>query len=287
MEEIFTGHGRRRRTKEGRFCKILRCVKTAATASASTTTTFNSFFLLPSCRTAPNHPQFRRKHHHPSKREAASDLRLVSPHNRRSDHATKAPPIRLIGRTHARRHRSMGSGKVSPVVDAAGASGLPQSPGSVCCMCGDRGLLPELFRCSACSVRSQHTYCTDRYPKAESYGTCNWCLRADGGGTSTSNSPRSAGKATGRLAAHGDTTGGGGGRSPKVAARGDFASSNLSKPIKKQQQLLQQRLVLRRSASDLGSRVRAADHNAPPSPGVARGRPRVRRYKLLEEVITS
>ncbi|CAN6290414.1 unnamed protein product [Urochloa humidicola] len=184
----------------------------------------------------------------------------------------------------------MGSGKVSP--DAvAGASGSPppQPPGaSVCCMCGDRGLLPELFRCSACAVRSQHTYCTDRYPKVESYGTCNWCLRADGGVASTSSSsPRSAGKAAGRPPAHGDTASGG--RSPKVAARGDFASSNRSKPIKKQQPQ-QQRLLLRRSASDLGvSRVRA-DRDTPPSPGtggVARGRPRVRRYKLLEEVITS
>jgi hypothetical protein len=117
---------------------------------------------------------------------------------------------------------------------------------------------------------------------AESYGNCNWCLRADEGAASTSNSPRSAGKSsTGSPAAHGDTTG----RSLKVAARGHFASSNLSsKPIKKQHQ---QRLVLRRSASDLGSRVVRADHNKPPSPGIARGRPRVRRYKLLEEVITS
>ncbi|CAL4929480.1 unnamed protein product [Urochloa decumbens] len=185
----------------------------------------------------------------------------------------------------------MGSGKVSPGA-AAGASGSPpqQPPGAaVCCMCGDRGLLPELFRCSACAVRYQHTYCTDRYPKVESYVTCNWCLRADGGvaASTSSSSPRSAGKAAARPAAHGDTTSGGGGRSPKVAARGDFASSNLSKPIKKQQPQ-QQRLLLRRSASDLSvSRVRA-ERDAPPSPGgVARGRPRVRRYKLLEEVITS
>ena len=123
----------------------------------------------------------------------------------------------------------------------------------------------------------------------ESYGTCNWCLRADGGVASTSNSPRSAGKAAARSAPHGgDTTGSGSGRLPKVAARGDFASSNLSKPIKKQQQQHAQRLLLRRSASDLGSRVVRTDHDAPPpSPGVARGRPRVRRYKLLEEVITS
>ncbi|PUZ42473.1 hypothetical protein GQ55_9G585600 [Panicum hallii var. hallii] len=178
----------------------------------------------------------------------------------------------------------MGSGKASPGAGSEGASGGPP-PGAVCCMCGDSGLLPELFRCSACSVRSQHTYCTDRYPKVESYGTCNWCLRADGGVPSTSSSPRSAGKAAARSsAAHGDTTGGGGRSSPKVAARGDFASSNLSKPIKKQQPQ-HQRVLLRRSASDLGSRVR--DAPPPPSPGVARGRPRVRRYKLLEEVITS
>ncbi|CAD6202404.1 unnamed protein product [Miscanthus lutarioriparius] len=184
----------------------------------------------------------------------------------------------------------MGSGKASspPGAPAAGGSGSPPGGAVVCCMCGDRGLLPELFRCSACSVRSQHTYCTDRYPKVESYGTCNWCLRVDGGVASTSNSPRSAGKAAVRSAPHGgDTTGSGSGRLPKVAARGDFASSNLSKPIKKQQQHAQ-RLLLRRSASDLGSRVVRTDHDAPPpSPGVARGRPRVRRYKLLEEVITS
>lgn len=189
----------------------------------------------------------------------------------------------------------MGSGNKASSPPGAGGSGSPSPPGgAVCCMCGDRGLLPELFRCSACSVRSQHTYCTDRYPKVESYGTCNWCLRADGGvSASTSNSPRSAGKVAARLPPHhgGDTTGSGSGRSPKVAARGDFASSNLSKPIKKQQPQQQhaQRLLLRRSASDLGSRVVRTDHDAPPppSPGVARGRPRVRRYKLLEEVITS
>ncbi|KAJ1298460.1 hypothetical protein BS78_01G455400 [Paspalum vaginatum] len=182
----------------------------------------------------------------------------------------------------------MAGDKLSP---GGGAGGSPPggAAAAVCCMCGDLGLLPELFRCSACSVRSQHTYCTDRYPKLESYVTCNWCLRS--ADASASNSPRSS--ASKAAAARpppapphggGDTATTSGGRSPKVAARGDFASSNLSKPIKKQQQ---QRLLLRRSASDLGSRVRTTDHNAPPSPGVARGRPRVRRYKLLEEVITS
>ncbi|KAL5217208.1 hypothetical protein ABZP36_017892 [Zizania latifolia] len=177
----------------------------------------------------------------------------------------------------------MGSDK-SAAAAAAGGGG-PSSPvqpasasaAAVCCMCGDRGLLPELFRCAACAVRSQHTYCTERYPKAESYDTCNWCLRADqgrhGGATSSSARPsttRAAGDPTGGRPVHGT----------KVAARGHFAS-DLSKPIKKPPQ--QRRILLRRSASDVGSRVR----DAPPSPGVARGRPRVRRYKLLEEVITT
>ncbi|KAL5210166.1 hypothetical protein ABZP36_005789 [Zizania latifolia] len=159
---------------------------------------------------------------------------------------------------------------------AASAACPAQPPAAVCCMCGDRGLLPELFRCAACAVRSQHTYCTERYPKAESYGTCNWCLRADqvsGGGAISSSARHSTARAAGDPA---------GGRSvpAKVAARGHFAA-HLSKPIKKPPP--QRRTLLRRSASDLGRRVR----DAPPSPGVARGRPRVRRYKLLEEVITT
>jgi hypothetical protein len=71
----------------------------------------------------------------------------------------------------------------------------------------------------------------------------------------------------------------------KVAARSDF-TAELNKPIKKDQQ--RRRLLLRRSASDLGSGVIRANRGAgPPSPGVPRGRPRVQRYKLLEEVISS
>ncbi|XP_040378146.1 uncharacterized protein LOC121053876 [Oryza brachyantha] len=169
---------------------------------------------------------------------------------------------------------------------------------AVCCMCGDRGLLPELFRCAACAVRSQHTYCTERYPKAESYGTCNWCLRADkggnhGGAASGSVRPSTARAAGGDPASSSSSSAGGGagGRSVAakvvVAARGHFAA-DLSKPIKKPPPPQQRRILLRRSASDVGTRVRGAGHHdAPPSPGVARGRPRVRRYKLLEEVITT
>ncbi|XWS25348.1 hypothetical protein CRYUN_Cryun27aG0061400 [Craigia yunnanensis] len=45
-----------------------------------------------------------------------------------------------------------------------------------CCMCGDSGLIQELFQCKVCRFRSQHRYCSNLYPKAESYKVCNWCL---------------------------------------------------------------------------------------------------------------
>uniref|UniRef100_A0A453IYY5 Uncharacterized protein n=1 Tax=Aegilops tauschii subsp. strangulata TaxID=200361 RepID=A0A453IYY5_AEGTS len=141
-----------------------------------------------------------------------------------------------------------------------------------------------------CHVR----YCTDWYPKAEAYGTCNWCLRAgqgsgDGGGAVPS-PVISTFKVPGRPVPAADRmdvpvcSGGSRSMPGKVAARGDF-TAELNKPIKKQQQ--RRRLLLQRSASDLSSGVRANRGAGPPSPGVARGRPRVRRYKLLEEVISS
>lgn len=46
-----------------------------------------------------------------------------------------------------------------------------------CCMCGDYGVSNELFQCRVCQFRSQHRYCSNLYPKAESYQVCNWCLR--------------------------------------------------------------------------------------------------------------
>lgn len=54
--------------------------------------------------------------------------------------------------------------------------------GAVCCMCGDRGLPGELFRCRCCRSRLQHRYCSDLYPRAAAYRRCNWCLREPGPG---------------------------------------------------------------------------------------------------------
>ncbi|GFZ10255.1 hypothetical protein Acr_21g0008540 [Actinidia rufa] len=53
----------------------------------------------------------------------------------------------------------------------------PPHPSPIeCCMCGDYGLSNELFKCKICQIRSQHRYCSNQYPKAESYRICNWCL---------------------------------------------------------------------------------------------------------------
>jgi hypothetical protein len=50
----------------------------------------------------------------------------------------------------------------------------------VCCMCGDRGLADELFRCRCCRARLQHRYCSHLYPRPAAYRQqlCSWCLRA-------------------------------------------------------------------------------------------------------------
>jgi hypothetical protein len=51
---------------------------------------------------------------------------------------------------------------------------------AVCCMCGDRGLADELFRCRCCRARLQHRYCSHLYPRPAAYRQqlCSWCLRA-------------------------------------------------------------------------------------------------------------
>ncbi|CAL5415027.1 unnamed protein product [Camellia sinensis] len=60
-----------------------------------------------------------------------------------------------------------------------------------CCMCGDFGLSHELFNCKVCLFRSQHRYCSNLYPKAESYQVCNWCLSQRDDRTEKTNSSNS------------------------------------------------------------------------------------------------
>ncbi|KAL2652021.1 hypothetical protein R1flu_020149 [Riccia fluitans] len=46
-----------------------------------------------------------------------------------------------------------------------------------CSTCGDTGFQSELFRCTKCSVRLQHTYCSNSYNPNKRWfiGLCNWC----------------------------------------------------------------------------------------------------------------
>ncbi|PKU69509.1 uncharacterized protein LOC110101588 isoform X2 [Dendrobium catenatum] len=147
----------------------------------------------------------------------------------------------------------------------------PSSPSVVCCMCGDRGLSRELFRCKLCAFRSQHN---DLYPRAEVYRACNWCLREEAGSRlllveqttvdriiSASSSPV------------------GGTSSGLKLARGAFSPQLLNKPVKKQR-LGDRRLQPPSDSGDRGSGEEL-------SPGSGRGRQvfrgKARRYKLLEE----
>ncbi|XP_022974251.1 uncharacterized protein LOC111472884 isoform X2 [Cucurbita maxima] len=51
---------------------------------------------------------------------------------------------------------------------------LPLPP--VCCLCGDVGFPANLFRCTLCSHRFQHSYCSNYYGEsAEAIEVCDWC----------------------------------------------------------------------------------------------------------------
>ncbi|KAG1334615.1 hypothetical protein COCNU_03G007340 [Cocos nucifera] len=157
-----------------------------------------------------------------------------------------------------------------------GSKGGASSPSSVvCCMCGDHGLRQELFRCKVCLVRSQHKYCSNLYPKADSYRACNWCLREEGGKSLSKETATDHNSSISSTSANADNTSAGGGSGGKLH-RGAF-SSQLNKPIKKQR-------LLDRSTSDVTDRIPSEEL----SPSSGRGRQvfrgKVRRYKLLEEV---
>ncbi|WOL00449.1 hypothetical protein Cni_G09162 [Canna indica] len=123
----------------------------------------------------------------------------------------------------------------------------------VCCMCGDQGLSEELFRCKACLVRFQHKYCSNLFPRAETYRACNWCL-SEGDISLSSSSSSDAGLGLG------------------VKLQRSSPALHLSKPVKKP------RLVHEKeSSSSAAESMRRPQAKEP-------FRVKVRRYKLLEEV---
>ncbi|XAR48517.1 hypothetical protein NMG60_11031366 [Bertholletia excelsa] len=163
-----------------------------------------------------------------------------------------------------------------------------------CCMCGDYGLSDELFICKICQFRSQHRYCSNLYPKAESYRVCNWCLsQKDDAAEKTQNSSDSS--PSNRSSGAGDDD-------HSIRSR---RKKNAGEDLKGRREALRQLLQIKKQRSPEGS---------PPSAGrgriVAGGgglaerlrrtkseeiwsgggikkhvfRNKVRRYKLLDEV---
>ncbi|KAH7524312.1 hypothetical protein FEM48_Zijuj06G0106100 [Ziziphus jujuba var. spinosa] len=73
------------------------------------------------------------------------------------------------------KNKNMTSTKSNPPTTSQPTS-QSQSQPHECCMCGDYGFSHDLFKCKLCHFRSQHRYCSNLYPNAESYHICNWCL---------------------------------------------------------------------------------------------------------------
>ncbi|KAK4852736.1 hypothetical protein QYF36_026595 [Acer negundo] len=181
-------------------------------------------------------------------------------------------------------------------------------------MCGDFGLPSELFQCKICQFRSQHRYCSNVYPKAESYQECNWCLsqkddtkeRSQNSSNSTSSNKTNSGGG-----------GGGGGDDIHHSNKNNRRSKNsnrstglqlqvMNKPIKKEKSperspstrkriitngaLEEEKLRRSRSSEDEKKKMMISKRNnnrvvkmtTTTKPVFFRNK--VRRYKLLDEV---
>ncbi|CAI0467738.1 unnamed protein product [Linum tenue] len=191
----------------------------------------------------------------------------------------------------------------------------PNNPAPECCMCGDFGFSYELFQCQVCHFRSQHRYCSNLYPKAESYEACNWCLRRDdskdksqNSSNSSSSNRNSASDGDGRRARVSDRAGPVKSQRISIATKGSgrtLQRQSINGPVKKQKSpdrsmatTPRRRLIsngelekkLRRTKSEvIVKNSNSNNHNnGNGSVGGMRRhvvfRNKVRRYKLLDEV---
>ncbi|CAL4968686.1 unnamed protein product [Urochloa decumbens] len=175
--------------------------------------------------------------------------------------------------------------------DGASASA---STAAVCCMCGDRGLPHELFRCNLCGFRLQHRYCSDLYPRP--YRSCNWCLIKDNGGGGGGGSPvkvkAPAPAGARRRSNRDDDDDDDGDQEEERASGGGCTRSAFSpdpeKPVKKKPEPKKSRDdgAVRRPVVKTAAKKR---REAPPATagGKVRFKVKVRRYKLLAEVISA
>ncbi|KAF0932094.1 hypothetical protein E2562_008631 [Oryza meyeriana var. granulata] len=155
----------------------------------------------------------------------------------------------------------------------------------VCCMCGDHGLPRELFRCSHCRRRLQHRYCSELYPRVAAYRRCNWCLREGGRGGSPAAVKVATAASKRRISAAFEMSNnseedkskhscdGGGG-----CSRSAFCAEP-SKPVKKPKVGLM-------PVEETETATMKGRRKLQPTVGKARFRVKVRRYKLLTEVIS-
>ncbi|KAJ4701421.1 Zinc ion binding protein [Melia azedarach] len=161
-----------------------------------------------------------------------------------------------------------------------------------CCMCGDYGLSNELFHCKVCQFRSQHRYCSNLYPTAESYQVCNWCLsqKDDKEKSQNSSNSSSSNKTNSEEDSKNRRKNSGHGGGMKGQQRSSL-QLQLNKPIKKQKSPersppTRKRIItngaleekLRRTKSEVISNNNRVIVRKPVF------RNKVRRYKLLDEV---
>ncbi|KDP41454.1 hypothetical protein JCGZ_15861 [Jatropha curcas] len=180
--------------------------------------------------------------------------------------------------------------KPAPTINIA--SSQPINP--ECCMCGDFGLSYELFQCKICHFRSQHRYCSNLYPKAESYQVCNWCLGNEGKEKSQNSSNSSS---SNKNSSEDDSS-----KSIKKGVknqRGSLQLEVINSPIKKQRsperspvttrrrlitygKLEEKKLIRRTKSEEISNNNNNSNSNGITITQVFRNR--VRRYKLLDEV---
>ncbi|KAL3340167.1 hypothetical protein AABB24_028673 [Solanum stoloniferum] len=175
-----------------------------------------------------------------------------------------------------------------------------------CCMCGDYGLSSELFKCKICQFRSQHRYCSNLYPKAESYKICNWCLSpkyVSGEKTQNSSNSSSSCKNTSdhniqdgpklkkKLISRNENNDIIGRTSPKGKIKGSNCNLKVQlinkNPIKLQKSpLLAARKRVMIDEVNIEEKIRRTKSEEMSNRGITRKvfKNRVRRYKLLDEV---
>ncbi|XP_043713652.1 uncharacterized protein LOC122662152 [Telopea speciosissima] len=179
----------------------------------------------------------------------------------------------------------------------------PSSTALECCMCGDYGLPEELFRCKICLFRFQHRYCSNLYPKAESYRVCNWCLKRKGrkiiDGAAHNSSSSSLSSANNNSERHKED--GKNNNNRKInnsrndvlmgvkAQRGNHLQLHLQSPMKKQRSPDRSSTAARKrliASGCLEETLRRTKSEEIQKSGIIKQvfRGKVRRYKLLEEV---